>query len=76
MGGLCLRVSVPVVAILIRNDSARILKMFRRCFGPVHDHGTPRRALLAQTGLGGASRGTSETGGGTVEVRPEHDEDC
>ena len=25
-GGLCLRVGVPVVGILIRNDSARILK--------------------------------------------------
>ena len=25
-GGLCLRVGVPVIAILIRNDSARILK--------------------------------------------------
>ena len=28
-GGLCLRVSVPVVGILIRNDSARILKELR-----------------------------------------------
>ena len=51
--------------------------------------GVPRRALLAQTGVCGASKGTSETGGGTAEVRQvaldrsissvsfaEHDEGC
>ena len=91
---MVVRADALVVAILVRNHSVR---KFERCLDVAWvlsmtlkgSYGTPRRALLAQTGVCGASIGTSETGGGTAEVRQvaldrslssvsfaEHDENC